>query len=90
MPDNVSVIVDQSANLLNAVKAAGLYVLSSCGGKGNCGKCKLIVKTGNVESGNSDSFFVCGRGGARLRACVPCKRQEQPYYRNSSRVAHAG
>ena len=57
MPDNVSVIVDQSANLLNAVKAAGLYVLSSCGGKGNCGKCKLIVKTGNVESGNSDSFL---------------------------------
>ncbi len=57
LPDNVSVAVDDNANLFRTVKAAGLYVLSSCGGKGNCGKCKVIVKTGAVESGKSRSFL---------------------------------
>src|SRR3970040_3170908 len=41
-----------------ASKAAGVYVLSSCGGKGNCGKCKVIVTKGSVESGKSRSFLT--------------------------------
>jgi uncharacterized 2Fe-2S/4Fe-4S cluster protein (DUF4445 family) len=57
IPDNAAVTVDDNANLFKAVKAAGLYVLSSCGGKGNCGKCKLVVKEGAVESGKSRSFL---------------------------------
>jgi len=52
LPDNASVDVDAKTNLFKAAKAAGVYVLSSCGGKGNCGKCKVIVKEGAVESGN--------------------------------------
>src|SRR5512135_1404376 len=57
LPDNVSVSVDDNANLFRAVKAAGLYVLSSCGGKGNCGKCKVIIGKGTVDSGKSRSFL---------------------------------
>jgi len=57
LPDNVTISVDDNMNLFKAVKAAGLYVLSSCGGKGNCGKCKLVVKEGEVESGKSRSFL---------------------------------
>ena len=56
-PDNVSVTVDDNTNLFKAVKAAGVYVLSSCGGKGNCGKCKVIVKEGKIEAGKSRSFL---------------------------------
>ena len=57
LPDNVSVTVDDNTNLFRAVKASGVYVLSSCGGKGNCGKCKVIIKEGTVESGKSRSYL---------------------------------
>ena len=58
LPDNASVDVDANTNLFKASKAAGVYVLSSCGGKGNCGKCKVIVTKGSVESGKSRSFLT--------------------------------
>jgi uncharacterized 2Fe-2S/4Fe-4S cluster protein (DUF4445 family) len=57
MPDNVAVTVDDNTNLFKAVKSAGVYVLSSCGGKGNCGKCKVVVKEGAVEPGKSRSYL---------------------------------
>lgn len=57
VPDNVTVTVDVNTNLFKAVKSAGVYVLSSCGGKGNCGKCKVIVKEGTVEPGKSRSYL---------------------------------
>src|SRR3990172_5637404 len=44
LPDKVTVDVDDNTNLFRAVKASGVYVLSSCGGKGNCGKCKVVIK----------------------------------------------
>lgn len=65
VPDNVTLEVEDKTNLFRAVKAAGLYVLSSCGGKGNCGKCKVIVKEGVVEPGKSASYLTAeeqGRG----------------------------
>ena len=58
VPDNVTVTVDDNTNLFKAVKSAGVYVLSSCGGKGNCGKCKLVVKTGTVDPGSSRSYLT--------------------------------
>jgi uncharacterized 2Fe-2S/4Fe-4S cluster protein (DUF4445 family) len=67
LPDNVSVNVDDNTNLYRAMKAAGVYVLSSCGGKGNCGKCKVIIKEGDVDSGKSQSYLTSeeiGRGYA--------------------------
>lgn len=63
LPDNVTVTVDDNMNLFKAVKAAGLYVLSSCGGKGNCGKCKVVIREGNVESGKSRSFLTAEEAG---------------------------
>jgi uncharacterized 2Fe-2S/4Fe-4S cluster protein (DUF4445 family) len=65
LPDNVTVTVDENTNLFKAVKAAGIYVLSSCGGKGNCGKCKVVLREGNVDSGKSSSYLSAeelGRG----------------------------
>ncbi len=65
LPDNITVTVDDNTNLFRAVKSAGVYVLSSCGGKGNCGKCKVVIKEGTVEPGKSRSFLSAeelGRG----------------------------
>lgn len=58
LPDNITVEVEPGTGLFKAAKAAGVYVLSSCGGKGNCGKCKLVIKSGSVQSGRSSSFLT--------------------------------
>ncbi len=49
-PDNKSVKVKRGTTLLDAAIAAGVYVNSICGGDGICGKCRLIVKKGEVHS----------------------------------------
>jgi uncharacterized 2Fe-2S/4Fe-4S cluster protein (DUF4445 family) len=67
LPDNVTVEVDHNTSLFKAVKSSGAYVLSSCGGKGNCGKCKVVIREGTVERGKSGSFLTAeeqGRGYA--------------------------
>src|SRR5512135_3911851 len=63
LPDNVSVSVDENTNLFRAVKAAGVYVLSSCGGKGNCGKCKVVIREGTVKPGKSASYLTAEEQG---------------------------
>ncbi|MBN2841996.1 MAG: 2Fe-2S iron-sulfur cluster binding domain-containing protein, partial [Sedimentisphaerales bacterium] len=36
LPDGVTVTIPAGQNLLQAAKAAGIDINSSCGGKGNC------------------------------------------------------
>ncbi|GAI51794.1 unnamed protein product, partial [marine sediment metagenome] len=36
-PDNVDIVVEEGANLLEAAIAAGVHVNASCGGAGVCG-----------------------------------------------------
>ncbi len=49
-PDNKKIRVANGTDILNAAIAAGVYINSSCGGEGICGRCKVIVKAGEVES----------------------------------------
>lgn len=58
LPDNISVEAAPDTSLFKASKSAGVYILSSCGGKGNCGKCKVVVKNGTVDPGKSRSFLT--------------------------------
>ncbi len=48
LPDNVKITVDQGDNLLAAAAKAGVYIPAFCGGEGVCGKCKVIIKEGEV------------------------------------------
>ncbi|MFO7932387.1 MAG: 2Fe-2S iron-sulfur cluster-binding protein, partial [Desulfosalsimonas sp.] len=48
-PDEKSVSVPAGSTLLDAAKKADVYINASCNGKGACGKCKLIVTSGDVE-----------------------------------------
>jgi uncharacterized 2Fe-2S/4Fe-4S cluster protein (DUF4445 family) len=57
VPDDITLALDDGTSLFKAVKAAGLYVLSSCGGKGNCGKCKVVIKEGSINRGKSDLYL---------------------------------
>jgi uncharacterized 2Fe-2S/4Fe-4S cluster protein (DUF4445 family) len=36
-------------SILESLKKEGVYLTSSCGGKGICGKCKIIIKSGSVD-----------------------------------------
>lgn len=49
MPDNVSIAVEDGANLLETAIKAGVRLITSCGGIGVCGKCKVLIEEGEVE-----------------------------------------
>ena len=49
-PDNKVIEVEKSVTLLSAAISAGMHINSSCGGDGVCGRCKVILKKGQVAS----------------------------------------
>jgi ferredoxin len=49
-PDNREVSVPEVSTLLEAAVSADVHLNASCNGKGSCGKCKLIVESGQFES----------------------------------------
>lgn len=50
LPDEKEARVPPGETLLRAAEEAGVYVNSVCGGDGLCGKCRLIVREGEVKS----------------------------------------
>ncbi|MHC4601007.1 MAG: ASKHA domain-containing protein, partial [Planctomycetota bacterium] len=48
-PSGISVEAKAGETLLEAARRRKVYVNSPCGGKGNCGKCRLRVLSGPVE-----------------------------------------
>jgi uncharacterized 2Fe-2S/4Fe-4S cluster protein (DUF4445 family) len=49
-PDNKTVEVEKDRTVLSAAITAGVYINSTCGGDGVCGRCKVVVKRGKVKS----------------------------------------
>ena len=49
-PDNKIVEVQKGTSILSAAISAGVHINSICGGDGVCGKCKIILKEGEVIS----------------------------------------
>ena len=50
LPDDIRVKVAPGENLLTAAAAAGVYIHAYCGGDGVCGKCKVHLEQGEVET----------------------------------------
>ena len=57
LPEGNEVSVEEGQTLLDAARAAGVYVGAICGGEGTCGKCRLIVREGDV-AGESTEFLT--------------------------------
>ena len=55
-PDNVGIIVERGASLLQAAIDAGVHITASCGGTGVCGTCKVLIEKGEVESSRSEKL----------------------------------
>lgn len=47
-PENKTIEVEKGKSILSAAISAGVYINSSCGGDGVCGRCKVILKKGQV------------------------------------------
>ncbi|MBI4335324.1 MAG: DUF4445 domain-containing protein [Candidatus Omnitrophica bacterium] len=50
LPDNKDVRARRGETILACAVNAGLYINSSCGGDGVCGRCKVIIKKGNFKT----------------------------------------
>jgi len=50
LPDEKVIETDKGSTLLSCAISAGIYINSSCGGDGVCGRCKVIVKKGFVQT----------------------------------------
>lgn len=50
MPNDVVTEVEEGSNLLQAAMRAGVHVNASCGGEGVCGKCRVILEEGELDS----------------------------------------
>jgi len=49
-PSGLKTEVPRGATLLDAARRAGVYLTSICGGDGYCGKCKVVVNEGDVDT----------------------------------------
>ena len=49
-PAGKRVLVKKGVTVFEAAEIAGVNIRNVCGGKGTCGKCKIIVQKGEVPS----------------------------------------
>jgi uncharacterized 2Fe-2S/4Fe-4S cluster protein (DUF4445 family) len=49
-PYEIAIEVPEGHNLLLAALEAGVHINASCGGEGVCGKCKILLESGDLES----------------------------------------
>lgn len=50
VPNDVIVEVEDGANLIQSAMRAGVHINASCGGEGVCGKCRVLLEEGELES----------------------------------------
>src|SRR4030042_3970176 len=68
-PHNREVQVAKGENLLKAAMEAGVYSQASCGGEGVCGKCRVLIEKGDVESSRGSKISEEEYGRGLRQAC---------------------
>jgi uncharacterized 2Fe-2S/4Fe-4S cluster protein (DUF4445 family) len=56
-PSGLRGTVDENSTVLDAARQLGVGLESVCGGKGNCGKCKVRIEEGHYDKYHIDSSF---------------------------------
>ena len=69
-PDNKKIQVKKGENLLHAAVQAGIFIHSSCGGDGVCGRCKVIIKEGSFRSEPTGRISKEERKQGYVLACL--------------------
>jgi len=50
LPDEKTVFVEGQKTIIEAAELAGLHISTICGGEGLCGRCKVVVQSGDVSA----------------------------------------
>lgn len=69
-PDNKAIEVEKGKNILSAAISAGVYINSSCGRDGVCGRCKVILKKGSALTQPSGRISLEERRRGVYLACL--------------------
>jgi uncharacterized 2Fe-2S/4Fe-4S cluster protein (DUF4445 family) len=56
LPHHKEISFADGESLISAAMEAGVHVNASCGGEGQCGKCRVIVESGEVDGGISEQL----------------------------------
>lgn len=54
LPHDKEIEVFEDQSVIRSAMEAGVHVNASCGGGGHCGKCRVIIESGEVEGGISE------------------------------------
>jgi ferredoxin len=69
LPDEKTVAMPSGSTLLEAAQKADVHINASCNGKGSCGKCKLIVASGTIETQPTPLLTENEKGKGYVLAC---------------------
>ncbi len=68
-PSGVETTAEAGSILLDAALEVGVHINASCGGKGVCGKCRVVLEEGEVEGGISEKLSAQDREQGIRLAC---------------------
>ena len=69
LPHQREITVNTGDTLIRAAMEAGVHINASCGGEGVCGKCRVIVESGEVAGGISEQLSQADRANGFRLAC---------------------
>ncbi|MGB2705530.1 MAG: ASKHA domain-containing protein [Candidatus Omnitrophota bacterium] len=69
-PSGKTAEVKKGADLLSAAVSCGVYINSSCGGEGVCGRCKVIIKKGKFRTEPTGRVSRQARKKGYVLACL--------------------
>jgi uncharacterized 2Fe-2S/4Fe-4S cluster protein (DUF4445 family) len=75
-PHGVQAETSGGATLLDAARGAGVYLNASCNGFGSCGKCRLVVESGEVETESTPLLTESEKKKGYVLACRTAARSD--------------
>ena len=70
LPHEKQITVDEDTRLIRAAMDSGVHINASCGGEGVCGKCRVIIESGEVEAGVSEMLSPEDKESGYRLACL--------------------
>ncbi len=58
LPDEKNIEVNKGTSILEALEKAGISIDTPCGGKGICGKCKVLINKGITAAASIEKEFL--------------------------------
>ena len=75
-PYGKEISVPDGENLIRAAMEAGVHINASCGGEGVCGKCRVLLESGELEGGGMDKLSAEDREKGYRLACLSQVRSD--------------